>query len=152
MPDRAKLSDTAVSRYRPACKTDPVSGYVPVTTLDENFRRAVLAYFSRSRLNARQFGQFALGDPGFVPSLDKGQSLNLDTADQVLRFIDESPNGPMFRPEVEALLSVTGGGGVTLGFKAIGDPPRLQKTFFTSREAAEFLMLSPRTLDRYRAS
>ena len=197
-----------------------------MATLDDSFRRTVLAYISRSRLNGQQFGQLAVGDSGFVPSLDEGRSLDLDTADRVLRFIGEAPIGPMFRREVEAFLSVTGKRSITPGLKAAGDPtfvarlrkgsspslatiqkvrawmretsseaqrnaiarlisdsgeaapvlspnpaalaalvkvsaspissvtdpPRLQKTFFTSREAAEFLMLSPRTLDRYRAS
>ena len=105
---------------RPACKTDPVRECVRVTTLDDNFRLAVLDHISRSQLNGQQLGQLALGDPGFVPSLDNGRPVSLDTADRVLRFIGEIPIGPIFRREVEAFLFVTGGG-VTLGFVAAGD-------------------------------
>ena len=37
-----------------------------MTTLDANLRRAVLDYLKRSGLSGLQFGQLALGDPGFV--------------------------------------------------------------------------------------
>ena len=197
----------------------------PGTALDENFRRAVLAYLKRSGLSGSQLGHLTLGNPGFVCTLGKGRSLRVETADRVLRFMDEAPIGPMFRREVEAFIGVTGTRHANLGLKAAGDsafvaklrngastrlstvqrvrawmrttaneaeraaiaralagseeaaaslapdpaalgalveiPPDHRDTgpaaggqprFLTTREAAAFLTLSPRTLDRYRAA
>ena len=197
----------------------------PGTALDENFRRAVLAYLKRSGLGGSQLGQLTLGNPGFVCTLGKGRSLTVETADRVLRFMDVAPIGPMFRREVEAFIGVTGTGQAILGLRAAGDsafvaklgngsttrlytvqrvrawmrgiaseaeraaiaralagseeaapalapdpaalralvetPPADRDTgraaceqpaFLTTRQAAAFLTLSPRTLDRHRAA
>ena len=197
----------------------------PGTALDENFRRAVLAYLKRSGLSGSQLGQLTLGNPGLVCTLGKGRSLTVETADRVLRFMDEAPIGPMFRREVEAFIGVTGTRHANLGSRAAGDSSFVAKlrngastrlstvqrvrawmraianeteraaiaralagseeaaaslapdpaalgalvetppadrdsgpvacghpTFLTTRQAAAFLTLSPRTLDRYRAA
>ena len=94
----------------------------PGPTLDDNFRRAVLAYLKRSRRSGSQLGQLALGDPDFVCKLGRGRSVSLRTADKVLRFMGEAAIGPMFRREVEAFIRVTGTGRANLGLKATGDP------------------------------
>ena len=94
----------------------------PRATLDENFRRTVLAHLKRSRRSASQLGRLALGDPDFVCRLGKGRSISLRTADRVLRFMGEATIGPMFRREVEAFIRVTGTGRANLGHKAAGDP------------------------------
>lgn len=182
----------------------------------------MLAYLKRSGLSGSQLGQLTLGNPGFVCTLGKGRSLTGETADRVLRFMDEAPIGPMFRREVEAFIGVTGTRHANLGLKAAGDsafvaklrngapirlstvqrvrawmrdlaseteraaiaralagseeaaaslapdPAALVETtpadrdsepaacehprFLTTRQAAAFLTLSPRTLDRYRAA
>ena len=72
-------------------------------------------------MSAREFGLHVFGDPGFVSSLKKGRSLNLDNADRVLQFMDEAPIGPKFRDEVEAFLSRTGMKPYKLGEDALGD-------------------------------
>lgn len=100
----------------------PGWGRPGMTTLDASLRRTVLDYLKRSGLSGLQFGQLALGNPGFVLGLDRGRSLTLETADRVLRFMGRAPIGPMFRREVEAFLSVTGTGEANLGLKAAGDP------------------------------
>lgn len=74
-----------------------------------------------------QFGELALGNSGFVPSLSKRRSLSLDTADRVLRFMGEPPIGPMFRREVEAFLEVTRTQEANLGMNAAGDAAFVDK-------------------------
>ena len=92
-----------------------------VTTLDASLRRAILSYLKRSGWSGMQFGELALGNPGFVPGLGKGRSLSLDTADRVLRFMGEPPIGPIFRREVEAFLKVTRTKPADFGMKAAED-------------------------------
>ena len=196
------------------------SGRAARATLDDNFRRAVLAFLKRSGLSGCQLGELTLGNAGFVATLGRGRSQTLATADRVLSFMGEAPIGPMFRREVEAFVAVTGAGHSHLGLKATGDPGFVDKLrngapirlstvervrgwmrdaagageraaiartlagsaeaapdlardpaalgalaeapapeerrdepgFLTTRQAAAFLTLSPRTLDRYRAT
>lgn len=98
-----------------------------MTTLDANLRGVVLSYLKRSGLSGLQFGELALGNPGFVLGLAKGRSLSLDTADRVLRFMGEPPIGPTFRREVEAFLKVTRTEQACLGLKAAGDAAFVDK-------------------------
>lgn len=98
-----------------------------MTTLDASLRHAVLSYLKSSGLSGMQFGELALGDPGFVLGLDKRRSLSLDTADRVLRFMGAPPIGPMFQREVEAFLAVTRTGKADLGLKAAGDAAFVDK-------------------------
>ena len=98
-----------------------------VTTLDASLRHAVLSYLKRSGWSGMQFGELALGNPGFVPGLGKRRSLSLDTADRVLRFMGEPPIGPTFRREVEAFLKVTRTKPADFGIKAAGDPAFVDK-------------------------
>ena len=98
-----------------------------MTTLDDSIRGTIEAYLARTNMSARKFGVLALGDPGFVSSLESGRSLRLDTADRVLQFMDEAPIGPKFRDEVEAFLSRTAMKPYKLGEKALGDSSFVQK-------------------------
>ncbi len=107
------------------------------TALDDHVRARVKAFLADSLLSEEQFGQTVLGDPKFVPGLDKGRSMRLDAADRVLRFMGEFAIGPRFRREIEAFTTVTGTKRSTLGEKATGErafvsrlkrgkPPRLK--------------------------
>ena len=62
-----------------------------------------------------------LGNPRLVASLQQGRPLTLDMADQLLRFIGETPIGSTFRAEVAAYLTITGTRGSSLGEKAVGN-------------------------------
>ena len=126
-------------------------------------------------MSARRFGAEVMGDPGFVFSQARGRSMRLVTADRVLAFMGLAPLSPVFRREVEAFLEVTGTKASVLGAEAAGPgsstaPPlsggaviNLEeeggkgmsgngRKYLSTREAAEWLGLSPRTLDRYRVS
>ena len=98
-----------------------------MTTLDDSIRRTIKTYLARTNMSARKFGLLALGDPGFVSSLNSGRSLNLGTADRVLQFMNEAPIGPKFRDEVEAFLSRTNMKPYKLGEEALGDPSFVPK-------------------------
>ena len=63
-------------------------------TLDDFIRQAIKAYLACTNMSAREFGVLALGDPGFVSSLESGRALRLGTADRLLQFMDEAPIGP----------------------------------------------------------
>ena len=92
-----------------------------MTDLDHRIRALIAAHLSRHGVSARRFGQMALGDPGFVASLDGGRRLRLDTADRVLAALGEPPVGPAFAREVEAFLGAGGGKPYVLGEQAAGD-------------------------------
>ena len=74
--------------------------------LESELRRAISDYLERSGMSGRELGMRALGDSGFVATLNRGRSAPLDAADRVLGFMDIAPIGPRFRREVEAFLIV----------------------------------------------
>ena len=93
-----------------------------IETLNTRFRRAIAAYCACKDVSARAFGVAALGDPGFVSSLDGGRSPRLFTVDRVLVFMGDAPVCPAFRDEVEAFLTVTGIKRSVFGGRAAGNP------------------------------
>ena len=93
-----------------------------MTTLEDSIRQAIEAYLARSRLSERKLGAFAVGDPTLIPRFRASGSMRLDTADQLLTYMNDEPIGPAFRSEVEAFLSETGIGERKFGGKAAGDP------------------------------
>ena len=93
-----------------------------MTTLEDSIHQAIEAYLARSQLSERKLSAFAVGDPAIVPRFRAGGSMRLDTADQLLTYMNEEPIGPAFRSDVEAFLSETGIGERKFGGKAAGDP------------------------------
>ena len=93
-----------------------------MTTLEDSIRHAIEAYLARSQLSERKLGAFAVGDPALIQRFRASGSMRLDTADQLLTYMNEEPIGPPFRSEVEAFLSETGIGERKFGGKAAGDP------------------------------
>ena len=92
-----------------------------MTTLDGSIRQAIEADLARSQLSERKLGAFAVGNPALIPQIKAGGSMRLDTADQLLSYMNEAPIGPPFRSEVEAFLSETGIGERRFGAKAAGE-------------------------------
>ena len=98
-----------------------------MTSLETNFRDFVLAFLRRSSLNDTKFGRDAAGHDEFVTNLRKGAVPMMDTADRVLRFMDEPEIGPAFRAEIAAFLVVTGTKGTALGQLALRDQSFLHR-------------------------
>ncbi len=98
-----------------------------MATLDDSIRQAIQTHLARSQLSERKLGAFAVGDPSLVPRLKAGGTMRLDTADQLLRYMNEAPIGPTFRTEVEAFLSETGIGERKFGSAAVRDPSFVTK-------------------------
>ena len=93
-----------------------------MTQLDRQLRALIGAFLEDTGTSARRFGVEALGDPGFMASLDRGRGLGLRTVDRLLAFMGLAPVAPAFRREVEAFLRQTGTKGYVLGELAAGDP------------------------------
>ena len=119
-------------------------GFLEVS-FDQTFRHLIKVYRKREGMSARQFGELALGDRGFISHrLKHGSSVGLKTADKVLAFMGEPPFGPWFRCEVETFIAMTGSKAHWLGYYAASDPSFVSRL----RRGA-----SPRliTVDRVRA-
>lgn len=98
-----------------------------MTHLDRQLRALLGAFIEETGTSARRFGVEALGDPGFMASLDRGRGLGLRTVDRLLAFMGLAPVGPAFRREVEAFLNVTGTKAYVFGELALGDPSFVER-------------------------
>ena len=97
-------------------------GFLEVS-FDQTFRHLIKVYRKREGMSARQFGELALGDRGFISHrLKHGSSVGLKTADKVLAFMGEPLFGPWFRCEVETFIAMTGSKAHWLGYYAASDP------------------------------
>ena len=90
--------------------------------LERKLRALLGAFLEDTSTSARRFGVEALGDPGFMASLDRGRGPGLRTVDRLLAFMGLAPVAPAFRREVEAFLRATGTKGYVLGELALNDP------------------------------
>ena len=70
-----------------------------MTHLDRQLRALIGAFLEETDTSARRFGVEALGDPGFMASLDRGRGLGLKTVDRLLAFMGLAPVAPAFRRE-----------------------------------------------------
>ena len=98
-----------------------------MTPLDRQLRALIGAFLADTDTSARRFGVEALGDPGFMASLDRGRALGLRTVDRLLAFMGLAPVAPAFRREVEAFLGATGTKGYVLGELALNDPSFVER-------------------------
>ena len=114
------------------------------STLDRQFRALLGAFLADTGTSPRRFGVEALGDPGFMASLDRGRGPGLRTVDRLLAFMGLAPVAPAFRREVEAFLRATGTKGYVLGELAAGDPSFVDRL----RRGASFRL---GTVERVRA-
>ena len=119
------------------------------------FRAETEAFIEITSTKPYMLGLEASGDPSFVARLRAGASPRLDTAQRVREWM-AAQCGPAERAAIDAVLAgkparsveidITNNqeGGTSVEDKAM--------EFLGTREAAAFLGLSPRTLDRYRVT
>ena len=80
----------------------------PMNALTTHFRDAVQAFLDRTGTAPLRLGKEARGRSVLRAPADAGGEPRLDTADRVLAFMGEAPDGPVFRAEVEAFVEVSG--------------------------------------------
>ena len=115
------------------------------------FRAEVDGFVAVTRTKPYVLGLDAAGDPSFVARLRRGSSPRLDTAERVLRWMAAQCTGDeraamrdAFAADPGGIVDEDRGGDVEMN-----DRPT---EYMGTREAAAFLGLSPRTLDRYRVT
>ena len=127
------------------------------------FRREIEVFLSRRGAKPYVLGQEATGDFSFVSRLRKGGSIRLETVDRVRAWMcaqaDEACLGAMRRAVAGVpLLAPDSGAGVQHRAAPIStqsgetNMKNEAETYLSTRKAAAYLGLSPRTLDRYRVS
>ena len=151
---------------------DQLLTYMKEEPIGPTFRSEVEAFLSETGIGKRKFGSKAAGDPAFVTRLRSGASSRLSTVQRVQGWMrahkDELIRAAAARKQAELkeTSDAPSSGSVTkdtLDASApqlhSDDESALERTipaeanskmFFTTSEAAAFLTLSPRTLDRYR--
>ena len=147
---------------------DALLTYMDEEPISPKFCAEVEAFLSETGIGERTFGSKAAGDPSFVTKLRSGTSLRLYTVERVRAWMrvnkralmaqsregsgEESPG----RPSDPAMHDTPAA--ATAGARSDNARPRGRTTparqdpkmYLTTGEAAEFLTLSARTLDRYR--
>ena len=145
---------------------DKVLAFIGAAPIAPAFRREVETFLSLTGTKVYVLGEAAARDASFVERLRRGGSFRLETVDGVRawmgRHADEGARAAMRRAVADAPLlagspTCRGGGGTAPG--AIDVQPKGEtgmkhddSTYLSTRRAAAFLGLSPRTLDRYRVS
>ena len=131
---------------------DRVLAFMGEALLGAAFRSEVESYLAMSGTKPHLFGEEALGDPSFISRLRRGSSPFLATIGRVRARMAEE--GDMGRPpagETPGSFTKKAPAG---GAKPEGEEhmSRNGRHYLSTREAADWLSLSPRTLDRYRVS
>lgn len=153
---------------------DQLLSYMNEEPIGPTFRSEVEVFLSETGIGERRFGSMAAGDPSFVTKLQSGTSPRLSTVQRVQGWMrahkSELIRAAVARKQAERgkTANASSSDPVAKGTRAAAatnprsdDESALGRTtpaedgskmFFTTSEAAAFLALSPRTLDRYRAT
>lgn len=140
---------------------DKILAFIGEPLFGPAFRAEVEAFIEVTGTKPYVFGLDATGDPSFVARLRRGASPRLDKAQRVLSWMAENcgaaeraairdtlaGEGGMkarSRTNIRVREDVDDGGSTSMNYQS-GD-------YIGTREAAAFLGLSPRTLDRYRVT
>ena len=130
---------------------DKVLAFMGEAPVGSAFRAEVDEFIAVTRTKAYVLGHDAAGDPSFVARLRRGASPRLETAERVRAWMAARCTGAERAAMRDALAGEPAGdmdedrGGDV----AVNDKPT---EYMGTREAAAFLGLSPRTLDRYRVT
>ena len=125
---------------------DRVLAFMGHSPLGPGFRREVEAFLTVTRTKPYVLGLEAAKDPGFVLKLRRGKDFRLDTVGRVRAWMDANSTGEE-RKRIRALAGHGEGG---LGDAAGIPEGAWGPAYLSTWEAAEYLGLSVRTLDRYR--
>ncbi len=149
---------------------DRVLAFMGLAPLGQAFRREVETFLEATGIKASVLGAEAAGNRSFVIRLRRGASPRLGTVDRVrawmaahasveemeairTRIGDKRNLAEAARPGSSTAPPLSAGAGINLeeegGRSMNGNGSR---KYLSTREAAEWLGLSPRTLDRYRVS
>ena len=133
-------------------------GYPPLRPL---LRAEVEAFLAVSGTKASILGEEAVGNPSFVGRLRRGVSPYLATFDRVRAWMAANASEEEIRAIRERLADFAdpfdgtwdAAGAPSEGTGAEGDvDERAKENYLNTREAAAWLGLSPKTLERYRVS
>ncbi len=140
---------------------DRVLAFMGEPTIGPAFRREVEAFLCHRGAKAYVLGQETTGDFSFVKRLRKGDSFRLETVDRVRAWMCARADESCLRAMHEAvagnpLLAPHADTDAPAGpaFTQPGETSMMNQegTYLSTRRAAAYLGLSPRTLDRYRVS
>jgi len=130
---------------------DRVLAFMGEAPVGPAFRAEVDGFVAVTRTKPYVLGHEAAGDPSFVARLRRGSSPRLDTAERVLRWMAARCTGEeraamrnAFAGDPDGAMDDDRGGDVEVN--------GMTTEYMGTREAAAFLGLSPRTLDRYRVT
>ena len=123
-------------------------GYPPLGPL---LRGEVEAFLAVSGTKLSILGEEAAGNPSFVGRLRRGMSPQLATFDRVRAWMAANASEEELRAVRERLADVAD---PFAGVESVGDPRMDENAtrYLDTREAAAWLGLSPKTLERYRVS
>lgn len=128
---------------------DKVLEFLGFEPIGPRFRSEVKAFLSVTRTKPHHFGEGAVRDPTFETRLRGGRSPRLATVDRVRAWMAETADAAdmaAVRAAVE-----NDAPAVSAGLES-EEEMEMDGNYMTTKEAAEFLCLSPRTLDRYRGN
>ena len=123
--------------------------------LEPLLKAEVEAFLAVSGTKASVLGEEALGDRAFVGRLRRGASPHLETFDRVRAWMAANATEDELRAVRGRLAGVADsfkGIQAVTGKSGAGEGPREEGNHLDTREAAARLGLSPKTLERYRAS
>ena len=133
---------------------DRLLGFMGFAPLGPAFRREVEAFLGETGTKGYVLGEFVLNDPSFVDRLRRGASFRLATVARVRAWMAGEASDPARAAMRAAVAGVPllGGGGDPAQQHGDSTMNDIDDPFLSTRRAAAVLGLSPRTLDRYRAS
>ena len=134
---------------------DRVLAFMGETPVGPAFRAEIEAFVRVTRFKAYLLGDKAVGDPSFVARLRRGVSPRLDTAERVRVYMttncteaERAGIEDALAGEPTEAMDTNQRGDVEVNDHGNDRPTQ----YMSTRVAAAFLGLSPRTLDRYRVT
>lgn len=145
---------------------DRLLTFIGAEPIGPAFTREVDAFLEATGTKRSVLGAGAARDPSFVSRLRRGASPRLATVERVREWMYTKAS----ESERQAMAAALGGVTVsvlmaaaedaqaastdspTQGDRSMDTPMQQEATYLSTREAAAFLGLSPRTLDRYRVT